>query len=292
MSIPEYPTRLMRTVASLMLLAWATSVASAFSLQAQQDAYIRRNFPDLNDGSSPQVCVTGNQENLYLLSWDFSEYADWSATSDAVFSLRGIWAQGDDVLAGLYELTNGPFDEDTVTYANYVGDSDQGPLGALGALCDTSCDASWEVQFSVPQATMTRLLKGQVDGLAIGSAPGVPVNCCYGTLDSHSTQPKPRLTFEARVDGSDMLPGDANGDGTVTDADYTIWADHYGHANATWETGDFNGDDLVTDADFTIWADYYGQVARPVPDPSPLIQALGMVSVAHASASLRLRWRN
>jgi subtilisin-like proprotein convertase family protein len=56
-------------------------------------------------------------------------------------------------------------------------------------------------------------------------------------------------------------PGDANGDGAVTDADYTIWADHYGMASATFAMGDFNDDGNVTDADYTIWADHYGSIA-------------------------------
>jgi hypothetical protein len=54
------------------------------------------------------------------------------------------------------------------------------------------------------------------------------------------------------------LPGDANGDGAVTDADYTIWADNYGASPASPEMGDFNGDGVVSDADYTVWADNYG----------------------------------
>jgi PKD repeat protein len=57
------------------------------------------------------------------------------------------------------------------------------------------------------------------------------------------------------------VPGDANGDGTVTDADYTIWADNYGATGASFDMGDFNGDGAVTDADYTLWADHYGQNA-------------------------------
>jgi hypothetical protein len=58
------------------------------------------------------------------------------------------------------------------------------------------------------------------------------------------------------------IPGDANGDGFVSDADYTIWADNYGtQTGATGETGDFNGDGAVTDADYTVWADHYGSAA-------------------------------
>jgi PKD repeat protein len=57
------------------------------------------------------------------------------------------------------------------------------------------------------------------------------------------------------------LPGDANEDGAVTDADYTIWADHYGATGASFAQGDFNGDGTVSDADYTVWADHYGQSA-------------------------------
>jgi glucose/arabinose dehydrogenase len=76
------------------------------------------------------------------------------------------------------------------------------------------------------------------------------------------------------------VPGDANGDGAVTDADYTIWADHYGQSGADASTGDFNGDGSVTDADYTIWADNYGIPSVGVPEPAAMvIVALGFVGV-------------
>jgi MYXO-CTERM domain-containing protein len=83
------------------------------------------------------------------------------------------------------------------------------------------------------------------------------------------------------------LPGDANSDGSVTDADYTIWADNYGAAGATWGMGDFNGDGEVTDADYTIWADNYGATGGSVPEPvGTALVALG------ALAGLRRRRRS
>jgi MYXO-CTERM domain-containing protein len=81
-------------------------------------------------------------------------------------------------------------------------------------------------------------------------------------------------------------PGDANRDGAVSDADYTIWADNYGVANASFEMGDFNGDGEVTDADYTIWADHYGQTGSSVPGPTALsLLALGALRM------LRRRYR-
>jgi O-glycosyl hydrolase len=70
--------------------------------------------------------------------------------------------------------------------------------------------------------------------------------------------------------GEPALPGDANRDGIVSDADYTIWADNYGATGATWSMGDFNGNGTVTEADYTIWADNYGAGAG-VPEPATMV---------------------
>jgi dockerin type I repeat protein/PEP-CTERM motif-containing protein len=67
-----------------------------------------------------------------------------------------------------------------------------------------------------------------------------------------------------------LVPGDANGDGVVSDADYTIWADNFGATGATPGMGDFNGDGEVTDADYTIWADCYGETYGQVPEPTTI----------------------
>jgi CSLREA domain-containing protein len=71
------------------------------------------------------------------------------------------------------------------------------------------------------------------------------------------------------------LPGDANGDGAVTDADYTIWADHYDQTGTeTTHGGDFNLDGRVSDADYTTWAEGYGQTV-PAPPAMAAAEALG-----------------
>jgi subtilisin family serine protease len=58
--------------------------------------------------------------------------------------------------------------------------------------------------------------------------------------------------------GPDELPGDADRDGEVTDADYTIWRAHYGSDTADVGSGDFNCDNRVDGSDYTIWADHFG----------------------------------
>ena len=56
------------------------------------------------------------------------------------------------------------------------------------------------------------------------------------------------------------LPGDANGDGVVDDADASILGAHWQQmGGATWHDGDFNGDFNVTDADAAILAGHWNE---------------------------------
>ncbi len=47
-------------------------------------------------------------------------------------------------------------------------------------------------------------------------------------------------------------PGDANGDGAVDKADFTIWYDNR-FGTGTWTQGDFNRDGHIDGQDFIIW---------------------------------------
>jgi len=53
------------------------------------------------------------------------------------------------------------------------------------------------------------------------------------------------------------VPGDANLDRLVDDADRDIWAANYKQLG-DWAEGDFNRDGVVNGADYTLWADNYG----------------------------------
>lgn len=78
------------------------------------------------------------------------------------------------------------------------------------------------------------------------------------------------------------IPGDANRDGIVDAADFTLWADNYGKA-ANFSNGDFNRDGFVDVADFTLWADNYSpsMLAVAVPEPASIgLGALGLLSLA------------
>jgi hypothetical protein len=62
------------------------------------------------------------------------------------------------------------------------------------------------------------------------------------------------------------MPGDANLDGLVDQADYTVWYNHYGAAGG-WTEGDFTGDGVVDQADYTVWYNNYGSTGGSVPEP-------------------------
>jgi hypothetical protein len=55
------------------------------------------------------------------------------------------------------------------------------------------------------------------------------------------------------------MPGDANGDKQVDNADFDVLAVNFGiQGGATWAMGDFNGDGDVDAADYATFADHYG----------------------------------
>jgi hypothetical protein len=61
---------------------------------------------------------------------------------------------------------------------------------------------------------------------------------------------------------SEVLPGDANCDGTVDVGDLGILAANYGTTSCvTWNLGDFSGDGAVDVGDLGILAAHYGQGA-------------------------------
>jgi hypothetical protein len=86
-----------------------------------------------------------------------------------------------------------------------------------------------------------------------------------GVFPSGDGEPGGNFTFRLNI-----LPGDINRNGSVTGADYTIWADNFGKWNgtATYQQGDLNGDGYVTGADYTIWADHFSPTAAPLNTPA------------------------
>jgi uncharacterized protein (TIGR03790 family) len=91
-----------------------------------------------------------------------------------------------------------------------------------------------------------------------------------------------QLSFVNTVVGDPLMrylawvPGDVDGNGIVSDSDYTVWADNYGSTGATWEMCDLNDDGVVTDADYTILADCFGEgpVGYGVPEPAGIVMTI------------------
>ena len=72
------------------------------------------------------------------------------------------------------------------------------------------------------------------------------------------------------------IPGDANGDSVVDDADAVILSQNWLASDALWMHGDFNGDGTVNDIDATILATNWQQAtSASVPEPSVCILLLG-----------------
>ncbi len=100
----------------------------------------------------------------------------------------------------------------------------------------------------------------------------------------------PRMTYLNLDDGGLYYaegtfvptPGDANLDGVVDGADYTLWSDHYepGVPGKTWEQGDFTADTIVDGADYTLWSDNFEGGGAAVPEPAMLgLLAVGVLGL-------------
>ena len=95
---------------------------------------------------------------------------------------------------------------------------------------------------------------------------------------------RPILEISDTGGSPDPIPGDANLDDVVNDADASILAANWQYGpDATWGQGDFTGDGIVNDADASILAAHWQESqegAAPVPEPSSVVLLLcGIVSL-------------
>ena len=75
------------------------------------------------------------------------------------------------------------------------------------------------------------------------------------------------LTSVEDVDEPGVLPGDANRDGIVNEADAGAMAAYWQkRTDATWAEGDFNDDGLVNDFDATILAQHWMMTVEDMED--------------------------
>ena len=95
---------------------------------------------------------------------------------------------------------------------------------------------------------------------------------------------RPMLEISDTGGTPDPIPGDANLDNVVNDADASLLAANWQYGpDATWGQGDFTGDGIVNDADASILAAHWQESqegAAPVPEPSSVVLLLcGIVSL-------------
>ena len=78
-----------------------------------------------------------------------------------------------------------------------------------------------------------------------------------------------------------LIPGDADTDGDVDEADAaTLAANWQKAADATWEEGDFNGDGSVDDKDATmLGTNWHVGVEASVPEPGTICLILGALGM-------------
>jgi hypothetical protein len=91
----------------------------------------------------------------------------------------------------------------------------------------------------------------------------------------------PRLVFTVEA-----IPGDANLDGTVNDADASILGSNWRQSDRGWSQGDFNYDGMVDDQDAAILAAHWHVTANSAEVPEPSAAALLLAGLASL-----LAWR-
>jgi prepilin-type N-terminal cleavage/methylation domain-containing protein len=117
-----------------------------------------------------------------------------------------------------------------------------------------------------------------------------------------TTPPTLLIDFEI---GSETLPGDYDGNGSVEPADYEKWKMDFGITVDAGSGADGNGNGLVDAADYTVWRDHLGSgseaagasslgravqsSAATVPEPSTAMFATLAMSLLAAARSFRRR---
>ena len=85
---------------------------------------------------------------------------------------------------------------------------------------------------------------------------------------------------------SSPVPGDYDGDGMVSPADYAVWRDSYGQSGEGL-AADGNGDGTINAADYTVWRDALAATVVPIPEPATLLLAVSAM-LAGTTRSNRL----
>ena len=198
----------------------------------------------------------------FLLGWDYAQLTS-SSTQDAV---------------------NNYF----VTLPGHAGSSPYGPYTLTATLVwnrqayqsqinnlDLSLyDVTTQSLVSISDSTVDNVQQLYVGGLNPGDVYSMQVRK-LGGLDVVSNLETYAFAYNiAPVNGA-LLPGDANGDGTVNGADLNTVLSNYNRTGMDWVHGDFSGDGTVNGADLnTVLSNYdqsFASAAAAVPEPGTLM---------------------
>ena len=204
-----------------------------------------------------------------LLKWDFSSIDPSAVIENA--SLRMIQCDGAVESVEVYAVDTGDWDELTVTWNNWVGTE---TLEYLGTMTDISYhDGEGVTTFY--SSELTDWVQDWIDGdqenygILLKWAGAVSEGDTFATRE-HETLDAPQLIINGNVDP--YLPGDANRDRVVDEADAAILAANWLSEGKYWAQGDFSGDGVVNEADATMMAaNWQGGGTASVPEPSILV---------------------
>ncbi|TWT89989.1 hypothetical protein Mal64_03710 [Pseudobythopirellula maris] len=91
----------------------------------------------------------------------------------------------------------------------------------------------------------------------------------------------------------ETAPGDFDGDGQVSLADYDKWVADFGQPSLPSYGADGSGDGVVDAADFTVWRDHYEPPgAPPVPEPTTIALLLFSVCSIRRRRGVRFAMRS
>ena len=137
-----------------------------------------------------------------------------------------------------------------------------------------------------------------VEGIGLGPRLANGNWVLLGVADNAGSGGNPIVSWELSLTGC-AIAGDFNCNGSVDDADYTLWKNLYGSTGMNL-AADGNGDGIVDAADYTIWRNAGALPAEAaaahvgsavVPEPAAIVSVSVAVALVAALIRKRRGWR-
>jgi hypothetical protein len=219
-------------------------------------------------GTYGPVYRTKAYNNTAYLTGASSQGVVCSGCGTSILTLKN------NIIAAKWKIgyANAPFDESNNIY--WLGSvTNQLPISSTSFITDPKFVNAGAGDFHL-QAGSPAINSGSGESLTAGftvdlagAAVGNPPERGVYEYGSVVTQPTGTPTSTL----SPVRKGDANGDGAVNEADYSLWLCNYLKSGACAYNADFNYDSKVDGVDYVIWLNTYSR-ATPVPTviPSPI----------------------